>query len=92
MTTLEKNCYRIPEEHRTQLVEMLPWFRKTMKLLKGHEYTNYLFKLYTTYLARGWSGTQNCGYCMQQVKHRLFLAAKTFEKYGVEHDANEGQN
>lgn len=83
MNKLEKSFYNIPEEHRKTLIEMLPWFRKTMKLIKGHEYTNYLFELYTTYLARGWSGTQNCGYCMQQVKHRMFLAAQTFDNFGI---------
>jgi|32_taG_2_1085360.scaffolds.fasta_scaffold04050_2 hypothetical protein len=91
MNKLEESFYRIPVEHREKLIEMLPWFRKTMKLIKNHEYTNYLFELYRTYLARGWSGTQNCGYCMQQVKHRLFLAAQTFEKFGIKLDENAGQ-
>lgn len=28
---------------------------------------------------------------MQQVKHRLFLAAQTFEKFGIKLDENAGQ-
>ena len=91
MNDLEEKFYLIPLEHREQLVEMLPWFRKTMRLIKGHENTNYLFQLYTTYLARGWSGTQTCGYCMQQVKHRLFLAAQTYEKYGLNLEDGAGE-
>ncbi len=83
MNELEQKFYLIPLEHREQLLEMLPWLRKTMKLVKGHEYTNYLFDLYKTYLCRGWDGTQTCGYCMQQVKHRMFRAALTYETYGL---------
>jgi hypothetical protein len=83
MEILEKKMYLIPLEHREQLIEMLPWFRKTMRLIKGHEYTNYLFELYRTYLCKGYTGSQNCSACMMQVKSRMFLAAKTFEKYGT---------
>lgn len=83
MTELQKRMYAIPLEHREQLVEMLPWFRKTMVLRKGHEYTRYLFDLYRSYLCRGYTGTENCPACLSQVKSRLFLAAKTFEEYGT---------
>lgn len=83
MGDLEKKFYLIPLEHREELLAMLPWLRRTMTLTKGHEYTNYLFKLYKTYLSRGYTGSQTCGYCMQQVKHRMLRAALTYENYGL---------
>lgn len=83
MNKLEKNFYQIPQEHREHLVKMLPWIKKQVKLQPGHEYTDYLFKLYNSYLCVGCNKTQDCGYCLSQVKHRMFLAAYTFEQYGT---------
>jgi hypothetical protein len=89
MGDLEKKFYLIPLDHREELLNMLPWLRATMTLSRGHEYTNYLFDLYKTYLSRGYTGTQTCGYCMQQVKHRMLRAALTFETYGLNPDNGE---